>query len=133
MRIVLLLAGLGLAACEPRAAVTMTGDGAGYQMHFENCSRPGQTLPVQRVEVRRTPAASADEVHCSLERIGSEEALSSSWRYGQAVPGYHMRGCGPLRPGDAYEIRVSLGPVAADAVVTVGAGGALESSAGGCP
>jgi hypothetical protein len=129
--LLLAVAGLGLAACEPNAAVTMTRGGGGYELHFDNCSRPGQLLPVGLVEIRRTSAGSADEPHCSLERVEGGEPLSGSWRYGEEVPGYRMRGCSPLRPGDAYRIHVSLGPVAADAEVSLGTGGALAVR-GGC-
>jgi hypothetical protein len=131
MRAALLIASVGLAACEPRAGVTMTASGGGYEMHFENCTRPGQTLPVQRVEVRRATAGPG-ELHCTFER-SEGQAVSDSWRYGQAVPGYDMRGCGAFDPGESYEIRVSLGPVAADAEFTVGPDGKLEWSSGGCP
>lgn len=129
--LLLLVAGLGLAACEPRAGVTMTGDGGGYQLQFENCTRPGQKLPVSRVEIRSTAAGAEDAPHCQLDRTDGQP-LTDSWRYGEAVPGYEMRGCAPLQPGDAYRIHVSLGPVAADAEVIVDEGGALKAGHGGC-
>jgi hypothetical protein len=130
--LLLVVAGLGLAACEPRAGVTMTGDGGGYQLQFENCTRPGQKLPVSRVEIRSTSAGAEDAPLCSLDRTGTGQPLTDSWRYGEAVPGYEMRGCTPLEPGGAYRIQVSLGPVAADAEVTVDEGGALRAEHGGC-
>ncbi len=129
MRWLWLSLGVLLAGCEPRAAVTVVRDGAGYEVHFENCARPGQTLPVKRVEVHRKSAPAGEPVDCVLERTGTGQ-LADSWRYGDPVPGYELKGCAPLQPGETYRIHVSLGPVVAETVVTVAPDGSLPSVKG---
>jgi hypothetical protein len=122
---------LGLTACEPDAGVVVTNVGGRVQVVFVNCSRPAQTLPVKDVEVRRISAGKDAEPECTFSAT-HYATIVGSWRYGEPVDGYEMHGCGPLQPGETYEVHAITGPSGATAVFKVKPDGDITTRSGGC-
>lgn len=133
MRIFVLILLLGSMACKPQAGLSVKAEaGGGHRVEFLNCSRPSQLLPLKRLAVHRKVAGKADELVCSL-RPNDYATLTGSWHYGDSVEDYELQGCTPLLEGETYSFAATLAPyLSVGTLVTIGRGGAVARTRGGC-
>ncbi len=123
-----LLCLLGLPACEPRAAIVVSGRLDAAQIDLINCMQAGQILPLKDLTVTRV---GVDQPVCTLawtKRSGP--GLGTTWRYGDAHSAYTLTGCGPLVAGATYKVRASMGPSLGMATFTVDPSGAIATTPG---
>jgi hypothetical protein len=121
---------LCLFGCEPKSGVLVTKEANGYELHFKNCLRAKQILPVSGVRISK-PTSQVPE--CELSWVDHQQpSINWLWTYGKGAPGYRVSDCKPLVPGETYLVHIEAGPAGGDASFQLEADGSVKMLDDGC-
>jgi hypothetical protein len=125
-----LAAAVLLLGCEPRSGLDVRKEAGGYVLHFKNCMRATQVLPIKSVRI----SSSGSQVpQCELTwQDRTQTALDWTWTYAAPVPGYKLGECNPLVPGATYDVHIAAGPVGGEARFQLEPDGSVKTIDDGC-
>jgi hypothetical protein len=138
MRAMLLLALVPLlSSCDggqkgdPAVDIQVLKLGTDYVFTFRTCGNHRVEVPT--IEVTRGVAVSREaRPQCKIETLDpAVDGLTDRWKYGTTPPGYRMKSCASLQPGNLYEVQVD-GAAGGRRVFVIRGDGTVEQREGSC-